>query len=111
MGGLMIASPVHAQLYSVTNLGTLGGSTVQSYAWGINDSGTIVGNSVNVSGADHAFSYSGGGMTDLGNLPGGGLSGAFAINASGVIVGNSTSSGSQDAFRYSGGTMIDLGTL
>jgi probable HAF family extracellular repeat protein len=51
-------------------------------------------------------------MTDLGTLPGGDFSHAIAINASGQIAGDSTtSSGSVHAFRHSGGVMSDLGTL
>jgi probable HAF family extracellular repeat protein len=91
----------------------LGGSYGQ--AFGINNSGTIIGyshNSGNV--AEHAFSYSGGVMTDLGSLAGfdGYNSCAYGINNSGIIVGVSrTSSSTQHAFRYTGGGMTDLGTL
>lgn len=73
-----------------TSLGTLGGTT--SGAWGINNSGTIVGMSnvgddpANVLKA-HAFKYAGGVMTDLGTNSPGGYSRAHAINAAGEIVG------------------------
>jgi probable HAF family extracellular repeat protein len=48
---------------------------------------------------------------DLGTLDGGSTSQAYAINASGQVAGNaSTSTGAQHAFLYDG-TMADLGTL
>jgi len=79
--------PVHAQLYSVTDLGTLGGSS--SSAWGINTGGTIVGVAkITGNTISDAFSYSGGVMTDLGTLGGPG-SQAFGINDGGTIVGSS----------------------
>jgi probable HAF family extracellular repeat protein len=51
-------------------------------------------------------------VTDLGTLPGGGSSGAKAINLSGEITGYAyDSSANTDVFVYSGGSMSDLGTL
>jgi probable HAF family extracellular repeat protein len=75
-------------------------------AYGINAGGTIVG-----LGVRHAFSYTGGILTDLGTL-GGAFSGAYAINDSGTIVGESeTALGHDHAFSYTQGIMTDLGTL
>ena len=106
---LILASPVHAQLYSVNDLGTLGGAT--SLARSINNSGTVVGYSDTSGGAVHAFSYSGGVMTDLGTL-GGPNSYAFGINSSGTIAGYADYNATDHhAFSYSGGVMTDLGTL
>src|SRR5260370_35833193 len=76
--------PAHAQIYSVTDLGTLGGT--YSVASGINSSGTIVGDSLTSGGQDHAFSYSGGVMTDLATM-GETNSHAIAMNDDGIIVG------------------------
>ena len=52
-------------------------------------------------------------MTDLGTLPGGTNSSAFAINAAGQVTGNAeTAGGDRHAFRWTAsGGMQDLGTL
>jgi len=92
----------------MTDLGTLGGS--MSYAFGISESGKVVGTSDNGS-AYHAFVYSGGVMTDLGTL-GGVNSRAYAINDTAGIVGDSHIAGyATRAFLYKNGTMTNLGTL
>jgi probable HAF family extracellular repeat protein len=103
----------HAFLYSdgiMQDLGTFGGTT--SYAYGINNSGQVVGQAYTAGNATaHAFLYSDGVMQDLGTL-GGADSSATGINNRGEVVGwSTTSSGYQHAFLYSGGIMQDLGTL
>ena len=104
-----LAPAALAVQYTITDLGTLGGT--QSFAYGINNSGQVVGYSDTSSGNQHAFLYSGGVMQDLGTL-GGTSSGANGINNSGQVVGGSfPSSGHGHAFLYSGGVMQDLGTL
>ena len=91
----------HAFLYSggiMTDLGTLGESTPGYSIWanGINASGQIVGGFSSADGSvNHAFLYSGGVMTDLNSLlPANSawvaLVLASAINDSGQIVGNGT---------------------
>lgn len=100
-----------AATYTVTDLGTLGGTS--SVANAINANGQVVGYSTTASGETHAFLYSGSKMTDLGTL-GGSYSTAAAINTSGQVVGSAY--GSADtythAFLYSAATgMTDLGTL
>lgn len=96
------------------DLGVLGNTN--SYANGLNDLGTVVGNSNLVPTATasvtHAFSYSAGTMVDLGTL-GGATSFALAVNNNGVIVGFSDAADmvSTHAFSYFGGKMTDLGTL
>ncbi|MCC6155335.1 MAG: PKD domain-containing protein [Candidatus Hydrogenedentes bacterium] len=90
-------------------LGTLGGTSAQ--AWGINDSGVVVGQSTLVSGLIRAFQWtSGGGMFNLGTL-GGDNSVATAVNNSGQVVGWAQDNGTnKDAsFRWtSGGGMVKL---
>jgi probable HAF family extracellular repeat protein len=89
------------------DLGTLGGT--YSVAYGINDSGEVVGiSSVLPGGTDyHAFLYTGGVMHDLGTL-GGNYSQAYAINDSGQVAGAASLPGATHAFLYSGGVMYDL---
>ncbi len=77
-------------------------------AYSINAVGTVVGQSGSFS-VHHAFSYSGGIMTDLGTL-GGANSSAQAVNRSGAIVGTSDSpAGYWHGFLYSQGSLMDLG--
>ena len=88
--------------------------TQDSFAYGINNSGQIVGASWDSSGNTRAFLDSSGTMQDLATL-GGTSAGATAVNDGGKVVGSSTTTGGNyppsHAFLYSGGTMQDLGTL
>jgi|CXWL01.1.fsa_nt_gi probable HAF family extracellular repeat protein len=90
----------------MTDLGTLTGGSEDSFAYGINDAGQVVGNSGN-----HAFitGPNGSGMIDLGAF-GGINSIATAINNSGQAVGY-TLSPFVHAFQYNYGEMIDLSKL
>jgi probable HAF family extracellular repeat protein len=83
-----------------------------SDAYGINDSGVVVGvMSMSLGGHRHAFRYTGSGLQDLGTL-GGTNSAAREINASGVIVGESlTGDGKTHAFIYRDGAMTDLNSF
>ena len=95
-----------------TDLGNLGSMNFSS-AYGINNSGQVVGESETASGVLHAFLYSGGAMSDLGTL-GGNSSYAYGINNNGQVVGTAATAGNagqQHAFLYSAGAMTDLGTL
>lgn len=97
--------------YSVTDLGTLGGSS--SIAMAINNSGQVVGNAATDRGEAHGFLWQpGNGMIDLGTL-GGKTSFATGINNSKQVAGYAeTASGAMHAFLWRPDpVMIDLGTL
>lgn len=98
----------------MTDLGTLGGDQPgwTTIAYGINDSGSVVGYSYVPSGNFRAFLYSNGSMQDLGTL-GGSYSQAYAIHNSGQITGQAYLPGNTKAhaFLYSAGKMTDLGAL
>lgn len=109
--GPSIAEPItYTNLgYSLTDLGTLGGS--RSVPEAINKKGQVVGWSRipgDLANQYHAFLYSDGTMTDL-NL-GGSYSWATGINEKGQVVGYSDIAGNLagHAFLYSDGTMTDL---
>jgi probable HAF family extracellular repeat protein len=91
--------------YSIKNLGTLGGNVSEngSVAWGINDSGQVVGfSTITSTGETHAFLYLDGEMHDLNDLipadSGWELDDAYAINNSGQIVGSGRLNGEARAF-------------
>ena len=75
---------------ALKDLGTIAGNTSTVWAFGINDSGVVVGQST-FSNTYHAFVYSGGKMKDLNAMipakSGWVLIDAASINASGQIVG------------------------
>jgi len=115
---LLYAPSAAADLFTVTDLGTLGGYS-SSVAVGINNKGQIVGTVIGADGcsgnglACQAFLYSGGGMIGLGTLGGnsGSTSLATGINNKGQVVGESTTKVGTQGFLYSNGVMIGLGTL
>ncbi len=94
----------------MTDLGTLGGT--YSLAYGINNSGQVVGFGHTVGdAAAHATLWNGTVVTDLGTL-GGTSSYAFGISDSGQVVGKAyTAAGDQHATLWNGTTATDLGTL
>jgi len=92
--------------YTLTNLGTLGGTTARAYD--LNDAGDVVGASTTATGQSHAFVWRNGVMTDLGTL-GGASSQATAISHAGRIVGAADVNGSSSAaFLWQGGAMTNL---
>lgn len=95
----ILNSPALAVSYSLTDLGTLGGN--YSGAYGINNSGQVVGYSLLTNGNTHAFLYSNGTMSDLGAFE------ARDINSNGQVTG----SGSPSATFYSNGVTAHLGAL
>jgi len=120
-GLLFAASTCCAQMYRVTDLGTLGGWGIE--AAGVNASGQVVGASL-TSGHWHAFRTAANrpinaATDDLGTL-GGIYSKAYSINASGQVVGESFTSDpitfTVHAFRTAANSPMnaatdDLGTL
>ncbi len=83
--------------------------TAGSYGMSLNDAGQVTG----MTGAGHAFVTTGGNMTDLGTLTGGGWSSGYAINSSGQVAGyGDTASGAFRAFVWTGGQGVQqFGTL
>ena len=108
------SSASSAPSYSVTDLGTLGGTS--SSALDVNDSRQVTGNAQTPAGQPsprlNAFSWSAPGpMTNLGVLPGSNnFSRGYAINDAGVVVGESDNNVSR-AFVSSGGVMTGLTRL
>lgn len=114
--GTLVAQRPAAQGYSITDLGTLGGTS--SEAAGLNNLGEVVGASTTATGVSHAFLYRNGLMFDLGTLPGGSDSHATAINDRGDIIGYSGINAYGPQFRErtqgfvrAAGTMHALGAL
>ncbi|MBI3836989.1 MAG: hypothetical protein HY288_03530 [Planctomycetia bacterium] len=96
--------------YTVTDLGTLGGS--QSHPHGISPNGQVVGEANTAGDASTRAVQFTGGIQDLGTLPGGQNSNAFGISGSGQIVGSSSvPAGGVHAFLFAGGVMQDLNGL
>ena len=89
------------------------------FAFGINNQREVVGRATVPSGETHAILWRDGQMVDLGTLPGGSYSEAFAINDVGQVVGFSYNDqstctafdGCWHAFLWQDGTMTDLGGL
>jgi probable HAF family extracellular repeat protein len=111
---MCVAPSAFAQTYTVSPLGTLGGTV--SVANAINVQGNIVGAGTTVQGPGHAFVSDGIGISDLGTLisTSTAMSTANGISATGEVVGISTATAAGDShgFRWtSTGGMQDLGTL
>ena len=94
-----------AQTWTITDLGTLGGSLSEAFA--INDSGAITGRAFDSSGQNRAFIYAGG-MSDIGTLGGRSAFGVDINNLGQVLGYADTASGASHPFFYSGGTLTDL---
>jgi probable HAF family extracellular repeat protein len=82
---------------------------------GLNDKGVAVGAADTATGARHAFAVSAISrprITDLGTLPAGRASAAYAVNNSGVIVGSADVDGrAERAVSWVNRKIVDLGTL
>jgi probable HAF family extracellular repeat protein len=107
-----LACGARAQNYVAIDLGTLKNGSARIH--GVNASGQAVGASGYPHGAEtHAFFWQQqGGIRDLGILPGGDYSSAFAINDSGVVAGTSNTATSTHAFTWTPAQGLrDIGTL
>jgi probable HAF family extracellular repeat protein len=102
----LLASLLQADIYLVTDLGTLGGSS--TVAFGINNSGTAVGWGEALTGDVGAFS-SNGAMQNLLGLTGATDTYAYGINSSGSIVGTSYVNGQPHGEMWNGSKSTDLG--
>lgn len=107
------ARTFHAVIFHVgskpTDLGVLNGT--QSFAYGVNDSGQVVGNILLADHTTRAFLYQNKKLTNLGAPIPNGTSSAAAINKYGLIVGGADFTGGYHAFTYSGGRWTDLGAF
>ena len=81
-----IRSHAQSATYTITDLGTLGGT--ESNAYSLDNCGRVVGLSTLATDSTHPFFWNNGQRTDVGSLAGGEGS-AWAINAFGFVVGNS----------------------
>lgn len=103
-------SATHGFRHSSGTMADLGVIEYNSFAFGINNAGVIVGESV-LGGSTRAFIYENGVMSDLGSLGGIG-SCAIGINGAGTVVGWSDNArGVMRAFSCAGGVFTELGTL
>ncbi|NUQ27045.1 MAG: HAF repeat-containing protein [Acidobacteriaceae bacterium] len=124
---VMLNHPTTAQVTNVnpdsdqpvlTNIGALPPEFNASQARGINTQGHVVGSLILREEANHAFLYRNGEMMDLGVLPSGTFSDAYAVNERDQVVGTALFSfpippGGRffHAFIWDKGVMTDIGLL
>jgi internalin A len=107
--GSLLVAPI---FYQITDLGSIWSGGVYNYANGLNNFGDVVGScESNSTGTGHAWLWSKGVMTDLGDAFGTGDALAYAINDEGTVVGTGRVMGSwhYDAakwFTYPGGYQV-----
>ena len=80
--------------------------SVSVVAFGVNDSGTVVGYGTS-GGSTHGYVYSGGAYTQL-DAPGATFTAAYGINDAGDVVGGYNDSSGSHGFIDSGGTFTTL---
>lgn len=96
--------------FSITDIGTLGGS--YSLGYGINNSGAVTGESETTNTLTHGFLYRSGTNSDLSAFAFGQVySSGHGINNSNEVVGQAAIGGFCRAFLVSGTNRSDVGTL
>ena len=114
-------TPTRGFLYSGGGMSAIQAGTGNTYAYGINNAGIVVGAmTVSTPQGDayqHAYTWAGNGFTDLGTPANGDGSRAFAINGRGEVVGaaantvNGAPNFPENPFVYRNGTMSDMGNF
>jgi probable HAF family extracellular repeat protein len=92
-------------IYSVTDLGGLGGA--QSTAYRITESGQSAGWAQSAAGVSQAVTHTGGTISVLGA----GESQAGGLNSAGAVVGSTNGLGQSSAMLWQNGSAVNLGTL
>lgn len=92
--------------------GDFGGAFSDAYAYGLSDTGHVVGQAVgDLDDRRRAFVWHGGTMQEIGTF-GGATSTAVAVSNQGIAVGQADrADGSVHAFAFRAGVLHDLGTL
>jgi probable HAF family extracellular repeat protein len=103
---------VNAQVYAITEIGAVPGTTATAVAADINDLGQIVG-SREINNISHAFLWSNGITTDFGNESGDYTTVyASRINNVGQVIGSRFIAGGRStAFLWHNGSTVELGQL
>ena len=114
-------APTRGFVYSSGAMNPIQAGAGNTWTYGINNAGTVVGTMSVPDGEgfyyQHAYTYAGGTFTDLGTLPIGDGSRAFAINGAGDVVGaaantiNGAPNFPEDPFLYHNGVMTSMGNL
>ena len=106
-----VAAASQSTHYVITDMGVLPGDS-GSAAYGVNDSGQVVGASTSSAGTSRAVLSSGGSLTDVGALaaPGSGSASAMGINDTGTIVLSIGNGPHKYGYLYGGGTSLELST-
>ncbi len=112
IASIAVAAPSLAQNYIRTQIPSLGGA--ETYVADVNELGQVVGRSF-TSGFSNMRAYkwsASTGSVNLGTLPGGSDSEAWALNNTGTVCGIATnSSGHRRAVKWVGTTIIQLANL